>query len=91
MSCAFSDAIRGTKIVVSPSGEWLLSYFGSRLSIIDAHSLEIFRVCSCVDKIEQCVFSPDSAYILCALFARNAVQVFSVFDMDWNCRINEGS
>lgn len=36
------------------------------------------------------IFNNDS-YILCALFSRNAIQVFSLSDKEWKCRINEGT
>ena len=35
-------------------------------------------------------FSPDAEYILCAMYSRTCVQVFSIADPEWKCRINEG-
>jgi hypothetical protein len=45
---------------------------------------------ACVDKIERVSFSPDGVYVFCAMFSRNAIQVFCVVDPEWHCRINEG-
>jgi WD40 repeat protein len=49
----------------------------------------VFTNYICVDKIDYFAFSPDSCYILCAMNARNAIQVFSLADKEWKCRINE--
>ena len=90
MSCDFSDLIPGVQCKLSPSSDWIATSVGSRLTILDSRSLVVLRICQCVDKIEFFDFSPDSSYILCALFARNAIQVLSIADGDWDCRINEG-
>ena len=63
---------------------------GSRLTIRDVNTIEIRHVFPCVDKIDKVVFSPDSQYVFCAMFSRNAVQIFCIADGEWRCRINEG-
>eukprot|EP00128_Syssomonas_multiformis_P011332 Colp12_sorted_trinity150504_noHs@15487 len=36
-------------------------------------------------------FSPDSAYILCAMHKRGVIQVWSLEQPDWTCKIDEGA
>ena len=60
------------------------------MTLRDTISLEVLKIHTCVDKIDQIIFSPDSCYILCILFTRGVIQVFSLSDKEWNCRINEG-
>ena len=57
--------------------------------LFDAESLEVVNMITCVDKIEKIEFSPDSKYVLCAMYDRCAIQVFSLDDPSWKCRINE--
>ena len=59
------------------------------MSIRDMNTLEIVHMFTCVDKVETMQFSPDSEYLLCGMFARCAIQVFSMADPGWKCRINE--
>lgn len=73
----------------SPDCSIVASAAGSRLSVYDATSLAALHVFPCVDKIDRIEISPDSCYVLCALLARGIVQVFSVADPAWRCRINE--
>jgi WD40 repeat protein len=83
--------ITGTMSCLSPNGLYVAHTSGSKLVVRKANSPgEVINVYQSLDKIEKIDFSPDSAYILCALFTRNAVQVFSVKDIEWKCRINEG-
>jgi WD40 repeat protein len=76
-------------VAYSANSRFLVSCVGSRCSALDAASLETLQVFSCVDKIEKVEISPDSCYILCALSSRGIVQVFSMADAAWRCRINE--
>ena len=46
----------------------------------DARSSEVLHIFSCIDRVEKAEFSPDSQFILCAMFSRNAVQIFSLTD-----------
>lgn len=92
MSCQFSAsqiAYSHKNVVFSKCGQWIGRTSGSQLTIHDANTLSVVRIFNCVDVIERIEFSPDSEYILCALFARNCVQIFCVADSEWRCRINE--
>jgi hypothetical protein len=61
-------------------------YIGSRVLVRNTATLSSTNIYQCVDKIDKIEFSPDSAYILCALFSRGAIQVFSLDDNEWNCK-----
>lgn len=91
MSCLFSTAILGSQSTYSPSSEYLATITGgNKLNVRNADTLEIVNIFSCVDKIESFEFSPDSCYVMCALYSRNSIQVFSLTDKDFKCRITEG-
>jgi WD40 repeat protein len=77
-------------VAFSPSSSMVVGTVGSRLVLRDLPSLEVRHMYMCIDKIDRVEFSPDSKYILCGIFSRNAIQVFSVQDAEWKCRINEG-
>jgi hypothetical protein len=92
MACTFSDPIGGIRCKVTTTSDLIgfISHSGSRLTVKDSNSLLVVNIFSCIDKISHFEFSPDSSYVMCALYARNAVQVFSLSDPEWKCRINEG-
>jgi hypothetical protein len=86
----YSDMILGGRSSFSPSFNMIAVVNSSRLTLYDSKSMETLQVFSCVDKIDKFSFSPDSEYVMCCIFSRNTVQVFSVVDNEWRCRINEG-
>jgi WD40 repeat protein len=92
MSCQFSEKLEhtGGNVCFSPSSSLIASASGARLTVRDAQTLEVSNIYPCVDKIDKVEFSPDSEYISAAIYSRNAVQVFSVKDPEWTCRVNEG-
>ena len=91
MACQFSAPFQFSlkNVCYSSSSTLLASASGSTLTIRDAVTLEILDTHTCIDKIEKIEFSPDSSYILCGIYTRCAIQVFSVADSKWRCRINE--
>ncbi|XP_076355380.1 WD repeat-containing protein WRAP73-like isoform X2 [Tachypleus tridentatus] len=75
----------------SPDGR-LLAYTNSqRLFIRDVQSLQVVCQFTCIDAIEKIEWASDSTYILCGLFKRRVVQVWSVEETTWTCKIDEGS
>ena len=92
LTCQLRGAcIIGTMSCLSPNGQYIAHSTGSKLVLRKAYSPgEVLNVYQCLDKIEKIEFSPDSQYVLVALYSRNAIQVFSVKDTEWKCRINEG-
>ena len=89
-SCEFSAPFVGSHSILSPNAAFVASTSGNRLNIRSSQSLEITHIFQCVDKIDKIEISPDNCYVLCALLARSVIQVFSLEDKDWKCRINEG-
>ena len=91
MSCEYSVPYPGTQSVFSSDGKLVSAVTaGNRLSVRNCDSLEVRSIFQCVDKIDKIEISPDCCYVMCALYSRNVIQVFSVEDKDWKCRINEG-
>lgn len=91
MSCKFSLPFTGTLSAPSPNNSFIACVTtGNRVTIRSTETLEISHIYQCVDRIDKIEISPDSCYVLCALYSRNVVQVFSVEDKEWKCRINEG-
>ncbi|KAJ4457612.1 putative WD-repeat protein [Paratrimastix pyriformis] len=85
----FSDAWPGTP-KFSPDGIYCAASNGLRVTIRKLATLEEIRSFTCLDKIETLDWSPDSQYILCGLFRRGIVQVWSIDSPDWWCKIDPG-
>ncbi|XP_061207625.1 WD repeat-containing protein WRAP73 isoform X2 [Neopsephotus bourkii] len=75
----------------SPDGRCLASCMQYRLAVRDAGSLQILHVYTCLDQIQYIEWSSDSLFILCAMYKRGIVQVWSLEQPDWHCKIDEGS
>ena len=90
MICLFSDMVLGTNTLISPCSKYLAIVSNSRLTIRDSETMGIIHIFPGVDTIDKVMFSPDSQYIMMCTFRRNTVQIFSLLDGDWRCRINEG-
>lgn len=63
----------------------------SKIYVADTSTLKVTSICTSIDKIDKLEWSPDSEFILCAMYSRCAIQIFSVLDKEWHCRINEGA
>jgi hypothetical protein len=57
-------------------------------SVVDVQVVQLY---SCLDKISYVEWAPDSEYILCGLFKKAMVQVWSVTEPEWTCKIDDGS
>ncbi|XP_057274114.1 WD repeat-containing protein WRAP73 isoform X3 [Pezoporus wallicus] len=75
----------------SPDGRCLASCMQYRLAVRDAGSLQILHLYTCLDQIQYIEWSSDSLFILCAMYKRGIVQVWSLEQPDWHCKIDEGS
>uniref|UniRef100_K7F8R3 WD repeat containing, antisense to TP73 n=1 Tax=Pelodiscus sinensis TaxID=13735 RepID=K7F8R3_PELSI len=62
-----------------------------RLIVRDVNSLQILQLYTCLDQIQYIEWSSDSLFILCAMYKRGIVQVWSLEQPDWHCKIDEGS
>jgi len=90
MPCLFTKIVLGSMSIFSPDSQYVGIVSGSRLTVLESETMSVLHVFPCVDKIEKVIFSPDSQYVLCGMFSRNAVQIFSLADGEWRCRVNEG-
>ncbi|XP_077314365.1 WD repeat-containing protein WRAP73 isoform X2 [Lithobates pipiens] len=75
----------------SPKGKYLASCVQYRLVIRDVGTLQILQLYTCLDQIQHVEWSSDSMFILCAMYKRGMVQVWSLEQPDWHCKIDEGS
>uniref|UniRef100_A0A4W3HCS8 WD repeat containing, antisense to TP73 n=2 Tax=Callorhinchus milii TaxID=7868 RepID=A0A4W3HCS8_CALMI len=62
-----------------------------RLVIRDVHTLQVLQLYTCLDQVQYIEWSADSLFILCAMYKRGLVQVWSLEQPDWHCKIDEGS
>ncbi|GBG89539.1 hypothetical protein CBR_g49329 [Chara braunii] len=74
----------------SPDGKLLAIAVDYRLVVRDLDTLQVVQLYSCLDKISHIEWAPDSIYILCGLFKRAMVQVWSIENAEWTCKIDEG-
>lgn len=75
----------------SPDGKLLASGVQYRLVVRDANTLQILQLYTCLDQIQHIEWSSDSLFILCAMYKRGIVQVWSLEQPNWHCKIDEGS
>uniref|UniRef100_A0A4X2ME80 WD repeat containing, antisense to TP73 n=1 Tax=Vombatus ursinus TaxID=29139 RepID=A0A4X2ME80_VOMUR len=75
----------------SPNGKFLASCVQYRLVVRDVSTLQIFQLYTCLDQIHHLEWSADSLFILCAMYKRGLVQVWSLEQPEWHCKIDEGS
>ncbi|XP_040049318.1 WD repeat-containing protein WRAP73 [Gasterosteus aculeatus] len=76
---------------VSPDGKYLATCVQYRLVVRDVSTLQILQLYTCLDQISHMDWSSDSLFILCAMYKRGLVQVWSMEQPDWHCKIDEGS
>ncbi|KAJ8016408.1 hypothetical protein DPEC_G00006910 [Dallia pectoralis] len=62
-----------------------------RLVVRDVKTLQILHLYTCLDQIVHMEWSSDSLFVLCAMYKRGLVQVWSLEQPDWHCKIDEGS
>nr|XP_033501761.1 WD repeat-containing protein WRAP73 isoform X2 [Epinephelus lanceolatus] len=76
---------------VSPDGKYLATCVQYRLVVRDVCTLQILQLYTCLDQISHMDWSSDSLFVLCAMYKRGLVQVWSLEQPDWHCKIDEGS
>lgn len=62
-----------------------------RLVVRDVTTLQILHLYTCLDQVMHLEWSSDSLFMLCAMYRRGLVQVWSLEQPDWHCKIDEGS
>uniref|UniRef100_A0A3Q2QM63 WD repeat containing, antisense to TP73 n=1 Tax=Fundulus heteroclitus TaxID=8078 RepID=A0A3Q2QM63_FUNHE len=75
---------------VSPNGN-TVTCVQYRLVVRDVSTLQILQLYTCLDQISHMEWSSDSLFILCAMYKRGLVQVWSLEQPEWHCKIDEGS
>ncbi|XP_076845139.1 WD repeat-containing protein WRAP73 [Brachyhypopomus gauderio] len=76
---------------ISPDGKYLANCVQYRLVVRDVNTLQILQLYTCLDQVAHMEWSSDSLFILCAMYKRGLVQVWSLEQPDWHCKIDEGS
>lgn len=89
----FSDLFKqnGHLCRFSPDGNYLANVAQYRLVVRDIKTLQIVQLYTCLDAIQQIEWSSDSRFILCGMYKRGMVQVWSLEQPEWTCKIDEGS
>ena len=75
----------------SPNGAYLLTCWSYKVTIRTSDTLQIVRLYTCMDAVQEISWSSDSNFIMCCMYKRNCVQVWSMEQPDWTCKIDEGS
>ncbi|XP_031235541.1 WD repeat-containing protein WRAP73 isoform X4 [Mastomys coucha] len=91
MNFSESFKLSGLLCRFSPDGKYLASCVQYRLVVRDVTTLQILQLYTCVDQIQHIEWSADSLFILCAMYRRGLVQVWSLEQPEWHCKIDEGS
>ncbi|XP_038190732.1 WD repeat-containing protein WRAP73 isoform X2 [Arvicola amphibius] len=91
MNFSESFKLSGLLCRFSPDGKYLASCVQYRLVIRDGKTLQILQLYTCLDQIQHIEWSADSLFILCAMYRRGLVQVWSLEQPEWHCKIDEGS
>lgn len=87
----FSESYRASVLpAYSPDGRYVAAAVEYRLVIREVESLKVVQIYSCLDKINRVEWSANGKYVVCGLYARGIVQVWSVEDPEWTCKIDEG-
>ena len=73
----FSESFAASRglVAYSPDGRHLASCSQHRLVIRDAASLQILHLHTCLEPVQQLVWSPDSSFVLTAMLKRGIAQV----------------
>ena len=90
----FSDVFNSNKLLChfSPDGKHLAHVDGHyKLFVRNSVSLNVMHMFTCLDEVSTISWSYDSSMILCAMYKRAVVQIFSVVNTEWSCKIDEGS
>ncbi|CAJ1339231.1 unnamed protein product [Effrenium voratum] len=74
----------------SPNGKYLAGAQQNRLQIREPDSMKLLQVFICIDKVERIQWSPDSQFLLTEVARQGLLQVWSMRDAEWSCRIYEG-
>ncbi len=88
----FSETYRssGPPPCLSPDGRFLATVVEYRLIIREVENLRVVQLYPCLDRIDAVEWSSNSSYVLCGLYSRAIIQIWSVENPEWTCKIDEG-
>ncbi|GLH00474.1 Protein cortex [Gryllus bimaculatus] len=88
---SFSEVFRVEKDVFkfSLDGKYIAYAFQNNVYVRNVRSSKIVRTFPAVDIVQYIEWSPDSKFILCALYQSGIVQVLSLQFPKWKCKIKE--
>ncbi|ELU06120.1 hypothetical protein CAPTEDRAFT_5701 [Capitella teleta] len=89
----FSELFKHTNELCkfSPDGKYLASAVQYRLIIRDVKTLQILQLYTCLDAIQDVQWAPDSEFVMCCMLKRGLVQIWSLEQPEWTCKVDEGS
>ncbi|CAK0800028.1 unnamed protein product, partial [Prorocentrum cordatum] len=87
---SFSEVHRETLGHFSPDGGHLAGVSNNRILVRDARTLRLAEVFVCAAKVERIEWSADSEFLLAEVARPGLVQIWSLRDSSWACRIEEG-
>ncbi|CAH8530605.1 unnamed protein product [Heterobilharzia americana] len=89
----FSDVVEVSRNLVTPSsnGIYIASASQHKVFVHITNTLQIFQIFSCVDIVDGLLWSEDCLFVLSILKNRGIVQVFSLENPEWTCKVDEGS
>ena len=87
---ALSPVFSAERVRASPHSLYLAVSSSYRLTVLDAKTLRMLHLFSCMDAIEHIEWSCDSKFIVCGIFARGLAQVWSTERPEWHCTVDEG-
>ncbi|KAF6038343.1 WRAP73 [Bugula neritina] len=61
-----------------------------KLIVRDYSTLQIVNLFTNLDAIQNIEWSPDSQFVMCVMKKRGLIQVWSLAEPDWTCKIDEG-
>eukprot|EP01147_Barroeca_monosierra_P008776 gene8776-1151_t len=75
----------------SPDGNLIAACIENKLVIRRSDDLASVGTHACKDAVKYMEWSSDSRFIITANFQRALIEVWSIDDPDWECRIDEGA
>uniref|UniRef100_K3X4Q4 Anaphase-promoting complex subunit 4 WD40 domain-containing protein n=1 Tax=Globisporangium ultimum (strain ATCC 200006 / CBS 805.95 / DAOM BR144) TaxID=431595 RepID=K3X4Q4_GLOUD len=74
----------------SPCGGYVAAAHGNRVTLRETRTLQIVQRYTTVDVIQAIAWSDDSQVVATAMYKRAMVQIWSVKDSSFTCKISEG-
>eukprot|EP00440_Ansanella_granifera_P048816 gb/GFBE01052891.1/.p1 GENE.gb/GFBE01052891.1/~~gb/GFBE01052891.1/.p1 ORF type:complete len:452 (+),score=76.12 gb/GFBE01052891.1/:1-1356(+) len=86
----FSEVLRQSLGQWSHDGRYFAAAAQNRVLVREPETLKLVQVYVCIDKVERIEWSPDSEFLLTEVARQGIVQLWSLRDSEWTCRVDEG-